>query len=180
VHHLLVDREPRHCAGYPHFAQVHAPRYPRASNPTRKAPTATTKLIAPFLVLAVLAVILAGCGSGGSSSSSSSTRPTGGKGANGISVGNCLNDEDFLVQPNTTSVDGQSPAGVSFTLTFYKDVAAAKAVLAKKNPKTTALVENGVVDFHGNVSPYKGAPPAKISKVELVAIKTCIDTANKG
>jgi hypothetical protein len=140
-----------------------------------------TKLIALFVVLAALAVILAGCGSGGSSSgTSSSTGTTGGKGANGISVGNCLNDEDFLVQPNTTSVNGQSPAGVSFTLTFYKDAAAAKAVLAKKNPKTTALVDNGVVDFKGNVSPYKGAPPAKISKVELAAIKACIDTANKG
>jgi hypothetical protein len=140
-----------------------------------------TKLIALFVVLAALAVILAGCGSGGSSSGTkSSTGTTGGKGANGISVGNCLNDEDFLVQPNTASVNGQSPAGVSFTLTFYKDAAAAKAVLAKKNPKTTALVDNGVVDFKGNVSPYKGAPPAKISKVELAAIKACIDTANKG
>jgi hypothetical protein len=143
-----------------------------------RAPTAMTKLLTPFLVLAALAVILSGCGNGGSSSSASV--PTGGKGANGISVGNCLNNEDFLVQPNEKSVDGQSPAGVSFTLTFYKDAAAAKAVAAKKNAKTTAVVENGVVDFHGNVSPYQGAPPAKISKVELGAIRTCIDSANKG
>ena len=138
-----------------------------------------TKLTVPLLALAAFAVILSGCGGGGGGSSSA-TVPVAGKGANGISVGNCLNDADFLVQPNETSVDGQSPAGVSFTLTFYKDAAAAKAVIAKKNPKTTALVENGVVDFRGNVSPYKGAPPAKISKVELAAIKSCINTANKG
>ena len=133
--------------------------------------------LTPLLVLAALTAILAGCGN---SSSGGAKAPTGGSTANGISVGNCLNDANFLVQPNLKSVDGQSPAGVSFTLTFYKDAAAAKAVAAKKNPKTTALVESGVVDFKGNVSPYKGAPPAKISKVELAAIKTCIDTANKG
>jgi hypothetical protein len=35
---------------------------------------------------------------------------------------------------------------VNFTLTFYKDVAAAKAVAAERS-EDTALVENGVVDF---------------------------------
>jgi hypothetical protein len=145
-------------------------------------PTATTKLTAPLVLLAALAAILAGCGGGGSSASGSTntTGPSGGKGANGVSVGNCLNDQDFLVQPNPGSVDGMSPAGVNFTLTFYKDPAAAKTAMAKKNAKTTALVENGVVDFKGNASPYQGAPPAKISKVELAAIKSCIDSTNKG
>ena len=138
-----------------------------------------TKLTAPLLVLAAFAVILSGCGGGGGKSAGGGGGTSGGTGANGVSVGNCLNDANFLVQPNQTSVDGQSPAGVSFTLTFYKNAAAAKAVAAKKNAKTTALVENGVVDFRGNVSPYQGAPPAKISKVELAAIKACIDTANK-
>jgi hypothetical protein len=136
-----------------------------------------TKLTSPLVVLAALAAILSGCGGGGGGGSAGgSTTP---KGANGISVGNCLNDENFLVQPNQTSVDGMSPAGVNFTLTFYKDPAAAKAVAAKRNPKFTAVVENGVVDFRGNVSPYAGAPPAKISKVELAAIKSCIDSTNK-
>ena len=133
-----------------------------------------TKLTAPLLVLIACAVILAGCGGGGSKKSSGGTN---GGGTNGIAIGNCLNDANFLVQPNTTSVNGQSPAGVSFTLTLYKTAAAAKAVADKKNAKTTALVENGVVDFHGNVSPYKGAPPAKISKVELSAIKTCLNSS---
>ena len=136
------------------------------------------KLTTPLLVLAALAVILSGCGGGGGSAGGGGGGA--GKGANGISVGNCLNAQDFLVQPDVKSVDGQSPAGVSFTLTFYKTAAAAKAVAAKKNPKTTALVESGVVDFHGNVSPYQGAPPAKISKVELAAIKACIDSTSKG
>ncbi len=141
-------------------------------------PTAMTKPTTPLLVLAALVGVLSGCGGGGGKSAGGTTS-SGGKGANGISVGNCLNDQDFLVQPNQTSVDGQSPAGVSFTLTFYKDAAAAKAVAAKKNPKTTALVESGVVDFRGNASPYEGAPPAKISKVELNAIKDCIDSTSK-
>jgi len=130
----------------------------------------------PILVVAALAALLAGCGGGGSSSSSKSGVPTGGGGVNGITVGNCLNgDENFLVQPSETVLDGQSPAGVSFTLTLYKDAAAAKAAAAKKNKKFTALVENGVIDFKGNPSPFAGAPPAKISKVELAAIKRCID-----
>jgi hypothetical protein len=137
-------------------------------------------LTSPIVVLAVLAAVLAGCGGGGGGGggSSSSGKPSGGGGVNGISVGNCLNDdENFLVQPSGNALDGQSPAGVVFTLTFYKDAAAAKAVAAKKSTKTTAVVENGVVDFRGNPTPYAGAPPAKISKVELAAIKRCIDKA---
>jgi hypothetical protein len=140
------------------------------------------KLLAPVVLLAAL-VALAGCGGGGggSSSGSSGNEPNGGGGVNGITVGNCLNeDENFLVQPQTGLVDGQSPGGVSFTLTFYPSQTAAKAAFAKKNPKTTSLVENGVVDFKGNPSPYEGAPPAKISKVELAAINRCIEKAKSG
>jgi hypothetical protein len=136
-----------------------------------------SKLTSPILVLAALAAILAGCGgSSGSGGSSSSGAFNGGGGVNGISVGNCLNDdENFLVQPSQKVLDGQSPAGVNFTLTLYKDNAAAKAAYSKKNPKTTSLVENGVIDFKGNPSIFAGAPPAKISKIELTAIKRCID-----
>jgi hypothetical protein len=131
----------------------------------------------PILVVAALAALLAGCGGGGSSSSKSGV-PNGGGGVNGITVGNCLNDdENFLVQPSQTVLDGQSPAGVSFTLTLYKDVAAAKAAAAKKNKKFTALVENGVIDFKGNPSANAGALPAKISTVELNAIRRCMDKA---
>jgi hypothetical protein len=144
------------------------------------------KPTALLVVLFAVAAIVAGCGgssggSGGGSGTKGGALPTGGGGINGTTVGNCLNlNYDFLVQPNPTSVDGQSPAGVNFTLRLYPTPAAAKAAAAKKNPKTTALVENGVIDFRGNPSIYKGAPPAKISKVELANIKACIDKAKAG
>jgi len=134
----------------------------------------------PILILVAVAALLAGCGGGGGKSSGGS----GGTGTvdtskvNGITIGNCLNQqEDFLVQPSETVLDGQSPAGVVFTMTLYKSAAAAKAAAKNKNTKTTAVVENGVVDFKGNPSPYKGAPPAKISPVEIAAIRRCIDKA---
>jgi hypothetical protein len=133
-----------------------------------------------MILLALSALSLAGCGGGGSSSSGnggggSKDIPNGGGGVNGISVSNCLITEDFLVQPSQTTIDGTSPGGVAFTLTFYPSQAKADAVFKKKNPKTTARVENGVVDFRGNPSPYEGAPPAKISQKELAVIKRCID-----
>jgi peroxiredoxin len=138
--------------------------------------TPVTRLI----LLAVVAAALTACGSKGSSPATAN-EPTGGGGVNGISVGNCLNeDENFLVQPSANALDGQSPGGVTFTLTFYKDEDAAKAVAAKKSAKFTAVVENGVVDFRGNPSIYEGAPPAKISQVELKAIQRCIDKAKSG
>jgi hypothetical protein len=135
------------------------------------------KPLAPVLVLAVAAAVLAGCGGGGGSKSSGSTGGGSSSKVNGITVGNCLNTSDFLVQPEIGVLNGQAPSGVVFTLTFYKTNAAAKAAAAKKNPKTTALVDFGVVDFKGNPSIYKGAPPAKISDVELSAIKACIRKA---
>ncbi len=130
------------------------------------------KLLAPIVILGAL-VALSGCGGGGSSSGGGGS--SSGKTVDGVKVGDCLNnDENFLVQPQTSKVDGQSPAGVSFTLTLYPTAAAAQTAFKKKNPKTTALVDKGVVDFKGNPSPYQGAPPAKISKVELAAINRCI------
>jgi hypothetical protein len=133
-----------------------------------------TKLLPPISILAALAVLLAGCGGGGGGSNSGT--PTGGGGVNGISVGNCLNQNyDFLVQPSTQVLNGTSPAGVSFTMTLFKDPAKARAAFAKKNKKTTAIVENAVVDFRGNPSPYQGAPPAKISPKDLANIRNCIN-----
>lgn len=124
------------------------------------------------LVAAALAALVAGCGGGKSGGSSTNGGKIGR--ADGISVGNCLNEENFIVQPNQKMLDGTSPGGVSFTLTLFKDAAAAKAVAAKKNPKTTALAGVGVVDFRGNPSAFAGAPPAKVSKSELAMINTCI------
>jgi len=132
--------------------------------------------ITRMFLLALAAIAVAGCSSGGTSSGGSSGGDTsaGGQKVNGISVANCLNLEDFLVQPSETTLTGQAPSGVSFALRFYRDVAAAKAVFAKKNKKTTALVENAIVDFKGNPSPYAGAPPANISQNELGVIRNCI------
>lgn len=145
------------------------------------------KLFPSLLLLAVIAVLAAGCGSsgggGGSTTGGSSLdangQPNGGGGVNGLSVGNCLNDSGYLVQPSQTTIDGQSPAGVNFSLIFYKSAAAAKAAAAKKNPKTTALVENAIIDFKGNFSPYAGAAPAKISKKDIAIMKMCIDQNRK-
>ena len=135
---------------------------------------------ASILLLVAVTAVLAGCGGGGGKSSggSSPTATVDTSKVNGITIGNCLNqEEDFLVQPSQTVLDGQSPAGVNFTLTLYKTGVVAEAAYKKKNPKTTALVENGVIDFRGNPSPYAGAPPAKISSSELHAIKRCMDKA---
>jgi hypothetical protein len=122
-----------------------------------------------ILALATLVTVLAGCGSRSPSAATGESV--------GISVGNCLNDQEhFLVQPRRTVLDGQSPAGVSFTLTLYPTNAAAAAAFAKRSPKTTSLVENGVVDFKGNPPISAGGPPAKLSTSELDAITRCIDS----
>ena len=126
-----------------------------------------------------LAVGVAGCGGGGGKKSSGGAGTVDTSKVNGITIGNCLNTQDFLVQPSQTELDGQSPAGVVFQMKLYPSVAAAQAAAKSKNPKTTAVVDNGVVDFKGNPSPYAGAPPAKISKTELDAIKACIEKAAK-
>jgi hypothetical protein len=132
-----------------------------------------------ILLLLVLTVAVAGCGGGGGKKSSGGSGTVDTSKVNGISIGNCLNNQDFLVQPSQTELDGQSPAGVVFTMKLYPTIAGAQAAAKGKNPKTTAVVENGVVDFKGNPSPYAGAPPAKISKTELDAIRACIDQASK-
>lgn len=135
-----------------------------------------------ILLLPLAAGALAGCSSGGSSGGGDEGGGGGGgetvatkAGVNGISVSNCLIEEDFIVQPSDTAIDGTSPGGVSFSLIFHKSPAAAKAAYEKKDAKTSALVETAVVDFKGNPSPYEGAPPAKISAKELKIIKRCID-----
>ena len=125
--------------------------------------------------LALTAIAVAGCSSGGTSGGGGGETTAGGQGVNGISVANCLNLEDFLVQPSETTLTGTSPGGVSFSLVFYKTNQAAKAAFEKRDKKTTALTENAVIDFKGNPSPYAGAPPAKISKTELDVIAQCID-----
>jgi hypothetical protein len=114
----------------------------------------------PRLVVAALALILSGCG--------------GGKGESTTSVGTCLNDQGFLVQQRQQVVDGMSPGGVNFTLTLYKDSAAARARATGKDPTTTPVLDNGVVDFGGNPG------RARMSKADLAAIRSCVSRANRG
>jgi len=140
------------------------------------------KRTAPILVLLAAAAVLAGCGGGSKSGSGGGGGGGGGStsGVDGVSVGNCLNNNyEFIVQPGETELNGTSPGGVGFTLRFFKDNAAAKAAAAKSNPKFTAIVLNALVDFHGNPSPYAGAPPVKISKTELDEIKACIQNPKR-
>jgi hypothetical protein len=148
-----------------------------ASRPTRYARHLFVAKHTSILLLVALTVAAAGCGGGGGKKSSGVTGTVDTSKVNGISIGDCLNTQDFLVQPSETVLNGQSPAGVVFTMRLYPSVAAAQAAAKSKNPKTTAVVENGVVDFKGNPSPYAGAPAAKISKAEIDAIKGCIDKA---
>ena len=129
-------------------------------------------LLTSVPALATAAVLLSGCGGGaGGATSGAVSSATG--------VASCLNDEDFLVQPSAQRVEGSSPAGANFNLTLYASPAAAKAAAKKEGPKTTAVVENGVVDFGGNPSPSAGVPPARISKTELATIRHCIDRAKR-
>jgi hypothetical protein len=138
------------------------------------------KRSAPSLVLLVALAVLAGCGGGGSKSGGGGGGGGSTSGVDGVSVGNCLNSNyEFIVQPGETELNGTSPGGVGFALKFYKDAAAAKAAAAKSNPKFTAVVLNAVIDFHGNPSPYAGAPPVKISKTELDEIRLCIQDPNR-
>jgi hypothetical protein len=135
--------------------------------------------ITRMFLLALAAIAVAGCSSGGTSSGGNDGGETsaggGGGKVSGISVANCLNLEDFIVQPSETTLTGTSPGGVSFSLVFYKTPDAAKAAFEKRDRKTTALTENAVIDFKGNPSPYEGAPPAKISQKELGIIRKCIN-----
>jgi ABC-type glycerol-3-phosphate transport system substrate-binding protein len=151
--------------------------YARATIRRFRKDAAEDMKITRMFLLALAAVAVAGCSSGGSSGGGDGGGETtaGGQGVNGISVANCLNLEDFLVQPSETTLTGTSPGGVSFSLVFYKTNQAAKKAFEKKDKKTTALAENAVIDFKGNPSPYAGAPPAKISKTELDVIAQCID-----
>jgi hypothetical protein len=113
----------------------------------------------PCVFLAGLALLLSGCGST--------------KAVTGTPAGTCLNDRGFLVQQRQQVVDGMSPGGVNFTLTLTKDAAAARAA-AGKRPKTSAVVENGVVDFGGNPA------QARISNAALATIRSCVARVRQG
>jgi hypothetical protein len=89
---------------------------------------------------AVLLVLVAGCGG------SARKQPV------ALAVASCLNDEGFLVEGARRTVEGTSPSGVGFTITFPSG-------------------KRATVDSSGNPS------AARLSRAELAAIKTCVDKA---
>ncbi len=132
--------------------------------------------------LTALAVAAAGCGGGGGGggeTTSAGNRPTGGAGVNGISLGNCLIDENWLVQPSQTELDGQTEDGSNVHIVVYKD----KAEATKKatGVKGAFPVEMVVITFVGNKSPYapgKTLPQANQGAVKT--IRTCVQQLSTG
>jgi hypothetical protein len=138
-------------------------------------PQSRTMLFAFPLV--VLAIAVAGCGGGGSSSEGGGgggdQRPTGGKGVNGISLGNCLIDENWLIQPSQTELDGQTEDGSNVHIVIYKNAAEAKKKAT--GVKGAFPVESVVVTFIGNRSPYApGQQLPAANKNAVNTIKTCV------
>ena len=102
-------------------------------------------------LLLLAAVLLAGCG-----------------GKSHETLAGCLNDAGFLVTASPRAVNGTSPAGVAFTLTTYGSATAANRAAMKLDPRTTAVVGPGLVDFRGNPDPH-----ARLSEAELATIRSC-------
>jgi hypothetical protein len=139
------------------------------------SPSPRTTIVASLLV--VLAVAVTGCGGGGSSSGGGGNggdqRPTGGAGVNGISLGNCLIDENWLVQPSQTELEGQTEDGSNVHIAIYKD--AAEATKKATGVKGAFPVESVVVTFIGNKSPYApGKTLPKANQKAVATIKTCV------
>jgi hypothetical protein len=141
------------------------------------SPNPRTRIVASLLfVLAVAAA--AGCGGGGGSSNGGGNaggdnRPTGGKGVNGISLGNCLIDENWLVQPSQTELDGQTEDGSNVHIAIYKDAAEAKKKAT--GVKGAFPAESVVVTFVANRTPYQpGATLPKANQKAVDTIETCV------
>jgi hypothetical protein len=113
-------------------------------------------------VAAALAVVFtAGCG--GDSSEGS----TAAGGLDVVGVSQCLGQSGFLIQPSQAGVEGKTEAGSSFSISFYKDEAAAQQAFDSQDAATASLVENAVVEATDG--------SAKLSDDELATVKTCID-----
>jgi hypothetical protein len=118
-----------------------------------------SRYVRPMRVLAVvlLAGLLASCGG---------KRP--------VTVGGCLNDAGFLVTLSGTKVEGTTPAGLAFTLTVYPTVVAATRAASSLDPRTTAVIEAGVVDAHGNPGQAAG-----VSAADRATIRRCLGKAQR-
>ena len=132
-------------------------------------------------LLLLVVLVLAGCGGGSSSSDQTTpsapqtTRTIGG--VKDTSLSGCLSDKGFTMGPTTKTLNGTSPAGVVFSLKLFDGKEAAKAAYEKADPKATTLVENGVLDYSGNVRPSSNAPLPKLSSKDVSTITACIHSS---
>ncbi len=134
--------------------------------------------------LTALAVAAAGCGGGGgggggNTAAGTDNRPSGGAGVNGISLGNCLIDENWLVQPSQSELDGQTPDGSNVHIVVYKDKA--EATKEATGVKGAFPVEMVVITFVGNKSPYQpGKTLPKANQGAVKTIQTCVTQLSTG
>src|SRR6266550_211786 len=128
--------------------------------------------IARFAAALFAAVAVCSCNGGGNvanhSSPSAAASPQ-------QALARCLNGKHFVVQSRPSGVNGASPGGAAFTLTLYPDQSAAQAASKGRDPKTSSVIENSIVDYGGNPAPGAGMAPLTLSKSELEAIRGCLN-----
>jgi hypothetical protein len=104
-----------------------------------------------------VAALAAGCGSGA---------------VTATSIANCLNAKSFLVRPKGTTVEGASPSGITFTLTLYTTVAAARAAGASLSARTTFVSGRAVIDYKGNA--VVGGNRPQFADSDTAVITKCV------
>jgi hypothetical protein len=120
--------------------------------------------------------VAAGCGGGGSTTTTTVQTRTATPDAAAV----CLNSDTFLVQAAGKRISGSSPAGVNFTVTFYKSPAAAAAARARLDPAYSAAIAATVVDYSGNPPLHPGGAPMALVYDELATLRLCIELQRPG
>ena len=87
----------------------------------------------------------------------------------------CLNSDQFLVIATGRKIQGSSPGGINFTITFYASPAAASAAYVRLNPKYATLMGAAVINDAGNPPPHPGAPPMRLIHDDLATLRHCIE-----
>jgi hypothetical protein len=126
-------------------------------------------LLLPWLLSAV---VLAGCGSA-TTATTTTTRPV--RSTSPDRAATCLNSVAFLVEAAPKAVSGSAPDGVTFTMTFYRSQAAARAARARLKPRFSAVVATTVVDFAGNPPAHRGGSAMTLNHLDLVTIRHCVE-----
>ena len=133
--------------------------------------THSTRLATLFCAFGGTALI-AGCG-GGSSGAAKDNRPTGGAGLNGISLANCLTDENWLVAPSQGSIEGLSPAGAPVTVKIFANAAEAKS--AAGTAKNKRVAGRAVISFQEQAtSSNTGDKAGKVDPADVKTVTTCV------